>query len=166
MLGCQLWSAVCFFLCCARFKPTNTALLLEENYRVPSTRVKSGGKVSEERSLFPRELPNLDSGLASGSRVPTYLPFPAQGFATVQDPMGAGGRWMDPSSLDKTCISQLMLMLLPAVLKAHAREKESLQGKTGLLLSPTFVSPARSCRAAPHSKITLPRQQALLGLLL
>lgn len=157
MLGCWLWSAVCFLFCHSRFKPTNAALLLEENYRVPSTEVKPGGRVSEERSLFPRQMHNLNSALALVSCVPTIYLSLLKGLPQVKDPMCIGERGMDPCSLDKTCVSSMVvvLMLLPAVLKHMPGKEEILQRGTGLLLTPTLVSPARSCRAALQSKITL-----------
>lgn len=63
---------------------------------------------------------------------------------------------MDPCSVDKTCVFSMVvvLMLLPAVLKHVPGKEEILQKGTGLL-TPTLVSPARSCRAELHSKITL-----------
>lgn len=159
MLGCWLWSAVCFLFCHSHFEPTDSALLLQE-YQVPSTEFKPKGNVSEERSLLPRQMHNLNSNCI-GILFTNELPLPAQGFATAMDPTCTAGRGMDACSVVKTCWCQCCSQQCSSTCQG----KKGLQTGIGLLLLPVFVSPSGSCGAVLHSEITLPCQQALLGLL-
>lgn len=159
MLGCWLWSAVCFLSCHSHFEPMDSALLLEE-YRVPSSEFKPKGKVSQQRSLLPRQMPNLNSS-SIGILCNNELPPPAQGLATAMDFVCTAGRGRDACSLVKTCWCQCCSQWCSNT----GQGEKGLQKGIGLLLPPILVSPSGSCGAMLHSEITFLCQQALLGLL-
>lgn len=133
---------------------------------MPSTLVKSEGKVSEERSLFPRQMHNLNSvSTCTGVVCTNYLPRLAQGFATVNHSMATAGRGMYPCPVDLYITAGAKAAASSAQMHARERRVAWLQRATGLLLYPSLLCLARSCRAALEDN-SFSCQQALLELLL